>query len=478
MEWINDFQVWLSESQSLKNAQNVVDFLYVTDRDWSKESLSAMIGNMRHESSVNPNMYEYGQDWADDRGFGLVQWTPRSKYWNWALQNGYSEDQLRDGNAQLDRIDFEVDNNIQYIANGHEVRYGKGTKYNFSFADFRKNKEGLNVDQLTEAFMWNYEGPNYTKALESLASRQAFSNKAYNDLVWKKEDDDEEVNKGVLIGDVLEIVNNGETYILTGISDLDIPELDINIGELFDPYLFKMSALFYSNALIKATIVDNRLKLQSNGQFNIDLESLLLEYTDSVKNVIIDGFDKIVVDIKNLKEDDPLPPVNSTVYFPVNFNATGINFWTPPYDLSTSQGRLKHNMDFGTRTNGNKHNGYDVGGGGNEHNIYSVADGEVIEIDYKNFIGHYIIIKHKNDEYYSLYQHLKANSIKVNVGDTISGATHIATMGSSGGDYSIHLHFEISKDGTFWDSGNTLDPKPYLGVTGDNTTTLTNPIDR
>src|SRR5690625_5238363 len=140
MSWINDYRVWLSESQSLQNAQKIVDYLYTDGKDWSKESLSAMIGNMRHESSVNPNMYEYGYDWSQDRGFGLVQWTPRSKYWNWALQNGFSESELRNGDAQLARLDYEVDNNIQYIANGHQRRYGGSEKYNFSFADFRSNK--------------------------------------------------------------------------------------------------------------------------------------------------------------------------------------------------------------------------------------------------------------------------------------------------------------------------------------------------
>src|SRR5690554_8196280 len=83
MAWISEYQRWLSETESLHNAQLVVN--HFKGSDWTRESISAMCGNMRHESSINPDMYEYGYAWEDDRGYGLVQWTPRSKYWDWAV---------------------------------------------------------------------------------------------------------------------------------------------------------------------------------------------------------------------------------------------------------------------------------------------------------------------------------------------------------------------------------------------------------
>lgn len=117
-------------------------------------------------------MYEYGYDWSEDRGYGLVQWTPRSKYWDWAVGQGLSP---RVGNSQLARIDYEVENNIQYIANGHQKRYGAGNKFDFSFADFRANTHAHSVEELVEAFMWNYEGPNYEAGLNSLGERIRFA---------------------------------------------------------------------------------------------------------------------------------------------------------------------------------------------------------------------------------------------------------------------------------------------------------------
>lgn len=179
MTWLSPYQVWLTEEQSLTNAQLVVN--HFVDTDWTREALAAMIGNMRHESSINPNMYEYGYDWEDDRGYGLVQWTPRSKYWDWAVANNLVPE---DGDSQLARIDYEVDNNIQWIANGHALRYGLSDKYDFSFADFRTNAHGLTVEALTEAFMWNYEGPAYEAGTSSLQGRQQFAGVAISALDW------------------------------------------------------------------------------------------------------------------------------------------------------------------------------------------------------------------------------------------------------------------------------------------------------
>jgi Phage tail lysozyme len=176
MTWVTGFQKWLSESQSLQNAQMVANHF---GGSWADEAICALCGNMRHESSINPDMYEYGYQWGENRGYGLVQWTPRTKYWDWAVTQGLDP---RHGDSQLSRIDFEQQNNIQYIANGHRRRYGKEDKYNFSFPDFVANSHNLSVAALTEAFMWNYEGPNYTAGLNSLSDRQAFANLCYSTL--------------------------------------------------------------------------------------------------------------------------------------------------------------------------------------------------------------------------------------------------------------------------------------------------------
>lgn len=171
LQWITGYQKWLSEAQSLNNAQLVA--YHFAGTDWTKESIAAMVGNMRHESSINPDMYEYGYDWSADRGYGLVQWTPRSKYWNWAVGRGLDP---RHGNSQLARIDYEVDNNIQWIATA-AVDY-------LTFAEFRSNARGWSVAQLTEAFTWGYERPNRAAGEASMPGRKAFASRCLNELDW------------------------------------------------------------------------------------------------------------------------------------------------------------------------------------------------------------------------------------------------------------------------------------------------------
>lgn len=166
MPWIDGYQVWLTEEESLNNAQLAVNHFAGTD--WSKESISAMLGNMRHESSINPDMYEYGYAWEDDRGYGLVQWTPRSKYWDWAVSNGLEP---RAGESQLARIDYEVESLIQWYAT---------TDYPLSFKMFRENSGGWSIEYLTEAFTWNYERPNQQAGEDSMPSRKAFAIKCFD----------------------------------------------------------------------------------------------------------------------------------------------------------------------------------------------------------------------------------------------------------------------------------------------------------
>ena len=166
MAWISAYQRWLSESESLQNAQLVANHLI--PQGWTKESVSALCGNMRHESSINPDMYEFDYDWSQDRGYGLVQWTPRSKYWDWAVSKGLDP---RDGDSQLDRIDYEVQQNIQWISTPN---------YPESYAEFRSSTKSM--DYLVPAFTWNYERPDADSGQQSMSDRIAFAERCLNEL--------------------------------------------------------------------------------------------------------------------------------------------------------------------------------------------------------------------------------------------------------------------------------------------------------
>ena len=166
MAWISEYQRWLSESESLQNAQLVANHLI--PQGWTKESVSALCGNMRHESSINPDMYEFNYAWGDDRGYGLVQWTPRSKYWDWAESRNLPP---RNGDSQLARIDYEVEQNIQWISTPN---------YPESYAQFRASTKSM--DYLVPAFTWNYERPNAESGQQSMPDRIAFAKRCLNEL--------------------------------------------------------------------------------------------------------------------------------------------------------------------------------------------------------------------------------------------------------------------------------------------------------
>lgn len=57
-------------------------------------------------------------------------------------------------------------------------------------------------------------------------------------------------------------------------------------------------------------------------------------------------------------------------------------------------------------------------------------------------IGNYVVVRHAGGEY-SLYAHLKADSLRVKDGDQLSQGSVIAALGHSGNSTEPHLHFSI-----------------------------------
>lgn len=168
MPWITTVDTMLSESQSMNNAQLVANHFIATG--WTPNAIAALCGNMRHESSINPNIWEFGYNHSWDRGYGLVQWTPASKYINWAQGQGL---EWEAGDSQLARIDYEQKEGIQWI---------QTSSYPLSFNEFTKSTD--DVRYLTRAFTWNYERPNAQAGQDSTPAREAFAVKCLEELDW------------------------------------------------------------------------------------------------------------------------------------------------------------------------------------------------------------------------------------------------------------------------------------------------------
>lgn len=126
-------------------AQNVdIIYSYFKSAGWDIAPLAAMLGNMEYESWLNPAQWETGIPIETTGGFGLVQWTPYTKYSTWA--GGTWRD---DYDLQLDRIQYELQNGLQWIPTA---------TYNFSFYDFSQMTiRDMTIEDLTRAFEFCYE---------------------------------------------------------------------------------------------------------------------------------------------------------------------------------------------------------------------------------------------------------------------------------------------------------------------------------
>lgn len=147
----------LTQKQMEVNAQYI--FVYLTDKGWSTKAIAGLLGNMQNESALNPGRWESNDVGNTSGGYGLVQWTPATKYINWAQSNGYSDYSVMDGN--LARLIYEVENNIQYY---------KTDGYPLTFKEFIKSDESPYY--LACAFAWNYER-SYTVLYGTEAEKEA-----------------------------------------------------------------------------------------------------------------------------------------------------------------------------------------------------------------------------------------------------------------------------------------------------------------
>lgn len=135
----------LSASEMQVNAKYI--FSYLSNEGWSVNAIMALLGNMQAESSLNPGRWQSDDVGNTSLGYGLVQWTPSTKYSNWCSEQGLNDPSEMDNN--LKRILYELENNIQWIATN---------SYNFSFKEF-STSSNKTIRALAKAFLLCYERP-------------------------------------------------------------------------------------------------------------------------------------------------------------------------------------------------------------------------------------------------------------------------------------------------------------------------------
>lgn len=136
---------WYNENRSLTNEEMAHNAVNVWNRFsglWHKRPIYAMLGNMQAESSINPGRWQTTfPPYHKSSGYGLVQWTPWTKYSQWAGKNWEGN-----GDLECDRIEYEWRNEMQWVKH-----------MPITFNEFTQS-DGT-VEYLTEVWVRNYERP-------------------------------------------------------------------------------------------------------------------------------------------------------------------------------------------------------------------------------------------------------------------------------------------------------------------------------
>lgn len=134
---------YLSLDQMKVNARYI--YQYLSARGWSLNAIAGMLGNFQVESTINPAIWESLDEGDTAQGYGLVQWTPATKFIDWCDEQMLDHTKM---DSALKRIEYELANGLQYYPTD---------AYPETFAEFKTSKKSAYY--LGMAFVTNYERP-------------------------------------------------------------------------------------------------------------------------------------------------------------------------------------------------------------------------------------------------------------------------------------------------------------------------------
>ena len=145
---------WIAKNNYLTQSEmenNAIEFFNkMSSLGWSINAICGMLGNIQTESNINPGIWESLKE-NHSRGYGLVQWTPATKYIKWCGSNWRNN-----GGRQCERIEYECNNGLQWFSNPNAPT----TSPPISFKEFKVSD--LPVGTLANYFLWYYEHPKET----------------------------------------------------------------------------------------------------------------------------------------------------------------------------------------------------------------------------------------------------------------------------------------------------------------------------
>lgn len=153
----------ISSYEAHENALEIYGIL--SSRGWTLNAICALLGNIGSESGYNPWRWQgdrvgksSGSPWTN-KGYGLTQFTPASKYINEANAiMGYAPN-------FSDKAGNSSDGYSQMLYLNDYADYYATTAYPISYSDFKSGD--FSVDYLAKAWLYNYERPKDPQSTES-----------------------------------------------------------------------------------------------------------------------------------------------------------------------------------------------------------------------------------------------------------------------------------------------------------------------
>lgn len=188
---------YLKQSEKEINARYIWN--YLGSKGWTINAVAGLLGNLESESTLSPTLWQSRIEGSiinsdgthslnmsvlagRSSGYGLVQWTPYSRYTNWCKSNGLN---YWDIDSQLARIIYETQHpseawalpsyNRSYVFRGDSF-------YGFSFNDFITSTK--DPGWLAACFAFCYEKPDASN--NTLSDRE--KNAGYTSVDQTKKD--------------------------------------------------------------------------------------------------------------------------------------------------------------------------------------------------------------------------------------------------------------------------------------------------
>lgn len=160
----------LNKNQATENAKYIMNFLKV--KRWKKISICAILGNFFEECNMNPRHWQY---WKNTRyGYGLAQWSPATKFFDYANLSTKSANAMAKAWPET-LMNSELNNFIKSLDDGVSWKVSKERLYKIkikkkhikvrkmSVNQFKKNSKKATLKELVYAFNAHYEKSGNTK---------------------------------------------------------------------------------------------------------------------------------------------------------------------------------------------------------------------------------------------------------------------------------------------------------------------------